>query len=234
MKSPEEWPRSCRFRSSPEHRLAGLVAGLFLSAAAAHAKPCDDPSALLKARQAAETQCACVATTRHRYLSCVSRVAHEAVVSDALPRRCKAAVMRCAHRSVCGKPDSVTCCGTTPEGTTTCAVRRSARACLAHPPKGGHSYVSSFRSVCDACAAGDCTSTTTSTTLAASAMAQDCRSILITWSNPEVPVTISRSTDTVTWTTVLSASRVGQATFLDTDLQPSMTYYYRVTPLPGP
>jgi len=32
---------------------------------------------------------------------------------------------------------------------------------------------------------------------------------------------------------VLSASRVGQATFLDTDLQPSTAYYYRVTPLPG-
>jgi hypothetical protein len=65
-------------------------------------------------------------------------------------------------------------------------------------------------------------------------MAEDCRSILITWSNPDVPVTIVRSTDNATWTTVLSASRVGQATFLDTNLQPSTVYYYRVTLLSGP
>ena len=137
--------------------------------------------------------------------------------------------MSCAQRSVCGKPDYVTCCRTTPKGTTTCAIRRSARACLAHPPQGGHSYLSSFSSVCDACPGGVCTST-----LSVSAMAEDCRSILVTWSDPEVSVTIGRSTDNATWTTVLSASRVGQATFLDTDLQPSTAYYYRVTLLSGP
>src|SRR5262249_31946013 len=157
------------------------------SAAAAHAKPCDDPAAVVKARQAAETQCACGAAPGHRsYLSCVSRVAHKAVVSGALSRRCRAAVMSCAHRSVCGKPDYVMCCGTTPEGATTCAIKRSARACLAHPPEGGHSYVNSFSSVCDACPGGACTSDT----LASSAMAQDCGSILVTWSNPDVSVTI--------------------------------------------
>ena len=215
--------------------LARLVASLLLSAAAAHAKPCGNPAAVLETRQAAEVQCACGALTRHRsYMSCVLRVAHEAVVSGALSPRCKAAVMSCAQRSVCGKPDYVTCCRTTPEGTTTCAIRRSVRVCLAHPPKGGHSYLSPFSSVCDACPAGVCTSTTTSTTLGVSATAEDCRSILVTWSNPEVSVTIGRSTDNATWTTVFSASRVGEATFLDTDLQPLTTYYYRVTPLSGP
>jgi len=64
-------------------------------------------------------------------------------------------------------------------------------------------------------------------------MAEDCRSMLVTWSNPEVSVPIGRSTDNATWTTVLSASRVGEATFLDTDLQPLTAYYYRVTPLSG-
>jgi hypothetical protein len=142
--------------------------------------------------------------------------------------------MSCAHRSVCGRPDYVTCCRTTPEGTTTCAIRRSGRACLAHPPKGGHSYVSSSSSVCDARPAGGGTSTTTSTTLGVSAMAEDCQSILVTWSNPEVSVTIERSTDNATWTTVLPASRVGEATLLDTNLQPSTAYYYRVTPVCGP
>ena len=141
--------------------------------------------------------------------------------------------MSCAHRSVCGRPDYVTCCRTTPEGTTTCAIRRSARACLAHPPKGAQSYVSSSSSVCDARPVGGGTSTTTSTTLGVSAMAEDCQSILVTWSNPEVPVTIERSTDNATWTTVLPASRVGQATLLDTNLQSSTAYYYRVTPVCG-
>src|SRR5262249_22408418 len=122
----------------------------------------------------------------------------------------------------------------TPKGATTCAIRRSAHACLAHPPEGGHSFVSPFSSVCEACPAGVCTGTTTSTTLGVTAVAEDCRSVMVRWSNPEVPVTIRRSTDNATWTTVLSASRVGQATFLDTDLQPSTAYYYRVTRRPRP
>ena len=220
-------PPACSCRPSMKPLLPCLVASLLFSAAAANAKPCGNPAGVVATWQAAEAQCACEAATRHRsYLSCASRVAHEAVASGALPRGCKAAVISCAHRSVCGKPDHVTCCRTTPKGTTTCAIRRSARACLAHPPEGGHSYLSSFSSVCDACPAGVCT-------LGVSAMPEDCRSILVSWSNPEVSVTIARSTDNATWTTVLSASRVGQATFLDTDLQPSTAYYYRVTPLPG-
>jgi len=148
-------PSSCSSRPSMKLLLPCLVASLFFSAAAAHAKPCGNPARLVATWQAAEAQCACGAATRHRsYLSCVSRVAHEAVVSGALPRGCKAAVTSCAHRSVCGKPDHVTCCRTTSKGMTTCAIRRSARACLAHPPEGGHSYLSPFSSVCDACPAG--------------------------------------------------------------------------------
>jgi hypothetical protein len=209
-------------------RLARLVASIFLSAVAAHAQPCDDPAAVMQTRRAAEAQCACGAATGHRsYLSCVSRVAHEAVVSGVLSRRCKAAVMSCAHRSVCGKPGYVTCCRTTPKGMTTCAIRGSAHACLAHPPEGGHSFLSAFSSVCDACP-GVCTA------LGVSVVPQGCGSILVTWSNADVSVTVVRSTDTKKWKTVLSASRIGQATFLDTGLQPSTTYYYRVTPLSHP
>lgn len=218
--------KSATFRRSMKRPLSRVVAGLVLSTAAAHAKPCDDPAAVMATRQAAEAQCPCGAATRHRsYVSCVSRVAHEAVVSGRLSPRCRAAVLSCAHRSVCGKPDYVTCCRTTPEGMTTCAIRRSARACIAHPPKGGRAYLSSFSSVCDACPPGG--------VLGVSVMAQDCRSILVTWSSPEVSVTIARSADTASWTTVLSASRAGQATFLDTNLDPSTAYYYRVTPLCG-
>src|SRR5579862_207560 len=208
-----------------------LVAGIFLSAAAVHAKPCADSAAVVSTRQAVEARCSCApATRRHGYLSCVSKVAHEAVVSGALSPACAAAVMGCAHRSVCGRPDHVICCHSRGKGRTTCAIRRSSRACLGHQPKGGHSYLSPFSSVCDACPAGGC-GPTTPTTLGVSAMAEDCRSMLITWSNPDVPVSVSRSTDNVNWTTVLGASSMGQATFRDTDLEPSTTYHYRVTPL---
>jgi hypothetical protein len=62
-------------------------------------------------------------------------------------------------------------------------------------------------------------------------MAEDCGSMLITWSNPDVPVSVSRSTDKMNWTTVLRASEIGQATFRDTGLEPSTAYHYRVTPL---
>src|SRR5438094_9179395 len=107
--------------------LARLVASLLLSAAAAHAKPCGNPSAVLETREAAEAQCACGAATRHRsYMSCVLRVAHEAVVSGALSPRCKAAVMSCAQRSVCGKPHYRTCCRTPPEGHRTYQLQLSA------------------------------------------------------------------------------------------------------------
>src|SRR5262249_10162958 len=106
-----------------------------------------------------------------------------------------------------------------------CGVRRSARACLAHPPKGGRSYVSSFSSACDACPAGG--------VLGVSIVPQDCQSILITWSDPDVSVVIDRSSDTKRWTSVLSPSLAGQASFLDTTLEPSTAYYYRVTPLCG-
>ena len=65
-------------------------------------------------------------------------------------------------------------------------------------------------------------------------MPQDCQSILVTWSDPDVAVVIDRSTDTRSWMSVLSPSRAGQAAFLDANLQPSTAYYYRVTPLCGP
>jgi len=56
--------------------------------------------------------------------------------------------------------------------------------------------------------------------------------MLITWSNPDVSVSVSRSTDNTNWTTVLRASSIGQATFRDTGLAPLTSYHYRVTPLP--
>jgi len=103
--------------------LAGLIA--FLSVATAHAVPCRNPAAVAGTRQLAEAQCACASATRHlSYISCVSRVTHDAIVSGALPRRCKAAVIHCAQRSVCGNPNHVVCCRTTARGRTTCSIKR--------------------------------------------------------------------------------------------------------------
>src|SRR5205823_10080077 len=112
-------------------------------------------------RQTAEEQCACASATRRRsYMSCVTRVVHEAVASGALPRRCKAAVTSCEEHSVCGKPAHVTCCRTTADGTTRCQIKRNMRACLAQP----QAWVSSWLSTCDACPGGRCTDPTTTTT----------------------------------------------------------------------
>ena len=209
-----------------------LVATIFLSAGAVQAKPCADPAAVVRIRQAAEARCPCAAATRrHVYMACVARVAREAVVSGGLSPSCATAVRSCAHRSVCGRPERVICCRSPGKGRTACGLRRSSSACLGHGPKGGHSYLSPFPSVCDACPDGDC-GTTTSTTLGVSAMAEDCGSMLITWSNPDVSVSVSRSTDSTNWTTVLRASSIGQATFRDTGLAPLTSYHYRVTPLP--
>ncbi len=145
--------------------LAPLVASLLLSGGPAQAKPCHNAAAVTETRRAAEAQCGCVAATLHgSYMSCVSHVAHDAVVSGALRRRCKAAVRSCEQRSICGRPGYVTCCRTTAKGMTRCAIKRSARACLADPPKGGQAYATTFLSLCDACPGGRCTNTTTSST----------------------------------------------------------------------
>ena len=67
---------------------------------------------------------------------------------------CKGAVVKCAARSTCGKPEFVTCCRTS-KGVTKCSTKSSGDHCTA--PKGGTSCVAvGIASCCDACSATGC------------------------------------------------------------------------------
>lgn len=141
----------------------GLLAISFLVGAAhgayagCGAQPGDD-AAVLAARQAARTACPCAAAANHgAYVSCVAGVANDrsslpSSDPNFLPRNCKGAVKKCAARSVCGKPDAVTCCIT--KGTVTkCKTKKDAMHCsdAGGTPTGTSSTGCS--SCCDACPA---------------------------------------------------------------------------------
>jgi hypothetical protein len=122
-----------------------------------------DADAVAAARAAAEAACPCAAATGHgEYVRCTARAVNAAVTAGRLRPRCRAAVMRCAARSTCGRPGFVACCRIGATGETSCGVRGSAASCTA--PGGGSACVSDASSCCDACGPGGC-SPTTSTTL---------------------------------------------------------------------
>jgi hypothetical protein len=78
----------------------------------------------------------------------------ERAVESAL--RCRGAVVKCAAKSTCGKPNFVTCCRTNAKGVTKCSTKSSANSC--EPQKGGSACVGTFSSCCDACTATGCAS----------------------------------------------------------------------------
>jgi hypothetical protein len=84
----------------------------------------------------------------------VAKAASEAE-PPTLPKNCKGAVVRCAAKSTCGKPDGfVTCCRITAAGKTKCSLKSDASLCK--PPKNGSSCVGTDSSCCDACPTGVC------------------------------------------------------------------------------
>src|SRR5882724_6396888 len=99
---------------------------------------CADPSAAAATRAMAETQCPCATATSHReYVKCVAQ-------------------------STCGRPGFVSCCRTSAKGVTKCSITAHATKCTA--PKRGAACVQDVPSCCDACAAGSCPVSTTTTT----------------------------------------------------------------------
>ena len=124
---------------------------------------CTDPSAAAATRAMAETQCPCATATSHReYVKCVASVAKSAVASGSLPKQCRRAVLMCAAQSTCGRPGFVSCCRTSAKGVTKCSIKAHATKCTA--PKRGAACVQDIPSCCDACAAGSCPVSTTTTT----------------------------------------------------------------------
>jgi len=157
------------------HLALGLIAFvLTLPAAPAVFAACgdrpQDAQAVAAARAAAAARCDCASARSHvRHVSCVAGVASDAVRKGQLRALCKAAVVRCAARSTCGRPGSAACCRTDARGTRTCRIKSGAASCTA--PPSGSACVSDAASCCDACGAGGCAPPTTTTTLPA----QPCR-----------------------------------------------------------
>jgi hypothetical protein len=149
--------------------LAGV---LVLAAVAPALAACGDRSGdrqAVAAIRAAAGACDCATTAGHgAYVRCVAAVANGAVRDGRLRARCRAAVVRCAARSTCGRSSAVTCCS-----GGKCSIRAGAAACIA--PSGGSACVGDQPSCCDACGSAGCApaTSTTTTTLPAPACQTD-------------------------------------------------------------
>src|SRR5262245_15766450 len=122
-------------------RLGTLILFSLLLAAA---RPCfaacgDQPAdakAVADTRSDAASQCDCPTATSHAdYVACVLRAATAAVRAGTLRPQCRAAIVRCAARSTCGRAGFVTCCHIRADGSKRCGVRIQGQPCLA--PSGG-------------------------------------------------------------------------------------------------
>lgn len=112
-----------------------------------------DEAAKAVVRAAIEAQCPCAsATDRGSYIRCAKGVIDQAKTDGTLPRACASAVKKCAKKSTCGRPGSVTCCRTTASGKVKCSVKKSAAKCRA--PSGGTAVVGACPSCCEACTIG--------------------------------------------------------------------------------
>ena len=137
-----------------------LLGSLLLSTGTARAA-CD-PATIASMRADAEVQCPCTTAAGHApYVHCIGQFAKAAVKSRGVPKACRAALVRCAKKSTCGAPGSITCCRTTAKGAMKCSVKSSAGKCAA--PMGGSACVGAMPSCCDSCGAGSCGATTTTT-----------------------------------------------------------------------
>ena len=139
-----------------------LVMLLLVGAGHALAECGDDPgdaAAIAAARAQIDDECDCAGVPNHgTFVRCAARIAKERAKADPplLPRQCKGAVKRCAARSTCGKPGTVTCCREkTLYGQTAihCNIMKDAATCVA---RGG--CAGTHTSCCDSCTATGCAS----------------------------------------------------------------------------
>ena len=119
----------------------------------------NDTAQVAAARGAVDTTCPCATFTSHgAYVRCAVGVARNRELGGMLRAECVRNVKRCASKSTCGRPGSVTCCTTRANGERRCRIKPSAIACAA-PACAGVAT-----SCCDACDQPPCVATTTSTT----------------------------------------------------------------------
>lgn len=151
----------CPLRVRLPKRFLSITCVLLLSTRMAHGA-CTNPSAVAATRTMVDAQCPCATATSHReYVKCVAVATKSAMASGSLPKQCRRAVVHCAAQSTCGRPGFVSCCRTTAKGVAKCSIKPDARKCTA--PKGGAGCVKSVASCCDACSAGGCPVSTTTT-----------------------------------------------------------------------
>jgi len=123
--------------------VVGLVAFGLLSLssrpALASAPKCfsqpNDEQGVTDTQAAAMKQCDCAGSATHfGYVTCVRQVAEMAVTAGTIRKACQKNVVRPMAESACGSKGKATCCETTPQGRTSCAVLNEA-ACRSR--KGG-------------------------------------------------------------------------------------------------
>ena len=128
-----------------------LAVSFLLGVARVGDAACTDPR-VNTVRMGAEATCHCTTATNHgQYVKCVAAYAKSQVPAN-LDKNCTGAVKKCAAKSICGKPGSVTCC-VTKNAVTSCKTKKSVDQCTAKngvvtgtlsPPTG-------CSSCCDAC-----------------------------------------------------------------------------------
>src|SRR5262245_14038737 len=114
--------------------LASTLVGLSLlvtlpAPAFARCDPTTEPdrSDVANARAAVAASCDCTgAASRGEYVRCATLQAESVLLN----RGCRGRVKKCASKSICGKPGSVTCCRTK-NGESKCRTARSAISCEA-------------------------------------------------------------------------------------------------------
>ena len=91
------------------------------------APPClsqpNDATDVAAAQTSAEKSCDCAGAVNHfSYVQCVRGVARAAFTAGNIRKTCLKNVVNPLSKSSCGIAGSVTCCGTTPQGESTCRV----------------------------------------------------------------------------------------------------------------
>jgi hypothetical protein len=93
-------------------RLIAVLSGgiLLLAAGVATAQKVDCEPARCAVQQAITDNCSCDMVRNHgQYVKCVTHLVRQLSRDGTVPINCRGKIVRCAARSVCGKPGFVTC-----------------------------------------------------------------------------------------------------------------------------
>lgn len=129
-----------------------LLVVLLGPAAPSSAAPVDCEPARCAVQAALDRNCPCASASNHgRYVSCVARILNRMARDGEIPKNCKGRIRRCAARSICGKPDFVTCYRPTDQcdaATGTCAGDPTA-ACAADIDCGARCAIRRSAELCE-------------------------------------------------------------------------------------